>query len=432
MQSAGKRLGHGSNSCDMSTPPPNHGARPSEPPPFIAEMPSTARRELWLTIVLGLLMGFGAISTDVYLPALPTMANALKATSGAAAFTVGGYLVGFSLAQLIWGPISDRYGRRVPIATGLSLFVVASAGCALAESIEAMIAWRIVQAVGAGSASVLARAIVRDLYVGDRAAQKLSTLFIIMAIAPLVGPLVGGQILLFWSWRGIFWLLVAVGVTALVALSTIPETLPMRLRSSHRLSAAFLAYGPLLRNRRVLGFASVGGLFYIGVYAFVSGTPFAFIDYYGVSPQVFGFLFGACVIGMMVVHATNVRLVLRYGSERLLRLGTISVAVAGTLCAINAFTGLGGLVGLIIALAAYLAMAGLIIANSVAGAMSSNPQSAGAVSALVGTLHYGIGIAGSGLIAILSDGTPRPLGVAMALAGIGCFICSRTILPRGH
>ncbi|MBZ8143980.1 Bcr/CflA family drug resistance efflux transporter, partial [Rubrivivax gelatinosus] len=163
-------------------------------------------------------MGFASISTDLYLPAMPAMRAALGASPGTLDLTVSGFLIGFSLGQLLWGPISDRYGRRLPVTLGLLLFIVGSAGCALADSAPALVAWRVLQAAGACASVVLARAMVRDLYSGAPAARMMSTLMTVMAIAPLIGPSAGGWILAFGSWRAIFWTLVGIGVLTLAAL----------------------------------------------------------------------------------------------------------------------------------------------------------------------------------------------------------------------
>lgn len=381
--------------------------------------------------VLSALMGFGSISTDLYLPALPAMARALGAGEGTVELTIGGYLVGFSLGQLVWGPVGDRYGRRLPVAAGLVLFTVGSAGCALSSGAWEMVAWRVLQAVGACAGVVLARAMVRDLYPRDRAAQALSTLITIMAIAPLLGPLVGGQILVHASWRAIFWVLVCVGLATLAALFTLPETLPAHRRDPAPLGRALIRYGELLRDRRVLGYAGAGGFFYAGIFAYVAGTPSAYITYYGVPAQLYGLLFGASIVGIMAANTVNTQLVIRRGSDRLLRVGTAGAAVAGVLSAAAAATGRGGLAGLAVPLLLYCAASGLIVANSVAGALSRFPERAGAVSALVGAIQYGAGIAGSALVGTFADGTPWPLGLVVAAGGIGSLLCAR-LLPRAR
>ncbi len=377
--------------------------------------------------VLSALLAFASISTDFYLPALPTMAVSLRSDPGTVDFTISGYLIGFSLGQLLWGPVGDRYGRRGPVAVGLVLFVIGSAGCGLAGSAGAMIAWRVVQALGACASVVLGRAMVRDLYAGDRAAQVMSTLMMVMAIAPLLGPVLGGQILAVAGWRAIFWTLVGVGVLTLGALSTLPDTLPPGRRNAEPLWAAFARYGGLLRQRRLLGLMGIAGCFFGGTFAYIAGSPFAYIGYHHLAPQYYGLLFGAGIVGLMVLNFVNVRLVMRLGSERLLRAGNWLAAVAGVALAIDAGAGFGGLAGLVAPLFLFVSATGLISANAVAGALAEHPGQAGAVSALFGTIQYGTGILGSALVGVLADGTPWPMGAVVGAFGIGGLVCARLL-----
>lgn len=208
-------------------------------------------------------MGFASISTDVYLPAMPAMSQALLASPGAVEWTVSGYLVGFSLGQLFWGPVSDRYGRRVPVATGIVIFIIGSALCACAASIGSLIVWRIVQAFGASAGVVLSRAMVRDLYEGHHAVRMLSTLITVMAIAPLLGPIVGAQILTIGGWRAVFALLAVVGISTFATIFTLPETLPSTRRHHEPLSRAFLRYGELLTTPRLLAYTGAGAIFFM-------------------------------------------------------------------------------------------------------------------------------------------------------------------------
>lgn len=318
------------------------------------------------------------------------------------------------------------------MAIGLVLFVIGSAGCALAGSVWTMIGWRVVQAAGACAGVVLARAMVRDLFEGDRAAQMLSTLMTVMAIAPLLGPIVGGQILALAGWRAIFWTLVAVGLATLVALFTLPETLPQKRRNHEPLTSALARYGELCRNRRLLGYAGAGGFLYAGMFAYIAGTPFAYITYYHVSPRLYGLLFGVGVVGIMAANIVNSRLVTRFSSDLLLMRGIGIAALAGVALAIAAWTKLGGLVGLVLPLFVFVSMAGFIVANSIAGALADFPERAGAVSALVGAMHYGSGIVGSALVGALADGTPKPLGWVIALCGIGSLLCARLLIAARH
>ncbi|MFD2426069.1 multidrug effflux MFS transporter [Ralstonia solanacearum] len=336
---------------------------------------------LRILAILSTLMAFASISTDLYLPALPAMGAALHAGTGTIELTISGYLIGFSLGQLVWGPVGDRYGRRLPIAIGLVLFIIGSAGCAVSTSAGMMIGWRALQAVGACASVVLARAMARDLFTGHRAAQMLSTLMTVMAVAPLLGPSVGGLILHVASWRAIFWTLAGFGVATLAALCGLPETLPPPQRSREPLRRALVRYGELLRHRRLLGYAGAGGFFYCGMYAYIAGTPFAYITYHHLSPQVYGLLFGAGIVGIMVTNQVNARLVARFGGDRLMRAGTVGAALAGALLALTAWTDRGGLAGLVLPLFLFISATGFIVANSIAEALGSFAERAGSVSA---------------------------------------------------
>lgn len=398
------------------------------------EPDATLASPAWRVLaVLSALMGFASISTDFYLPAMPAMAAALHAGHGMLEYSISGYLVGFSVGQLFWGPVSDRCGRRMPVAVGLVLFIIGSAGCALAGSAPTVIAWRIVQALGASACVVISRAIVSDLYKGPRAARMMSTLLVVMAIAPLLGPVTGAQVAAWAGWRAIFWLLVALGAASLAALYTIPETLPPRLRQRGPLGGVFTRYAQLLARPRILAYAGAGGFFYAGLFAYIAGTPFAYITYHHLPAPYYGLLFGAGILGIMATNIVNARLVTRLGSDLLLVRGALAAALAGIACALAAWADWGGLVGLLLPLFVFVSCTGLIVANSVAGALADSSAQAGAVSALVGALQYGSGIAGSGLVGAFADGTPRPMGWVIALAGVGSLLCARTLLKSaGH
>lgn len=380
-------------------------------------------------------MGFASISTDIYLPGMPTMSHALGADMGTAEWTVSGYLIGFALGQLFWGPVGDRFGRRLPVAIGIVLFVLGSAGCAMATGIWWVIAARVVQAAGASAGVVLGRAMVRDLYQGPRAASMMSTLMTVMAIAPLIGPLVGGQVLLAMGWRAIFWVLVGVGVVTLALLTTLPETLPPKHR--HRVGAveAIARYAALLRNRRAMAYVGAGAFFYGGMFAYVAGSPFAYITYHGLPPQYYGLLFGLGIIGIMGSNMINARLVHRFGVDTMLKAGIVWAAGSALLVAVATWTDIGGLPGLVLALFLYISATGLIVANSIAGVLEEAPQGAGAASALVGAVQYGSGIFSSALIGAFANGTPAPMGTVIlvtAIASIACLAGLRAAPSASH
>jgi DHA1 family bicyclomycin/chloramphenicol resistance-like MFS transporter len=390
--------------------------------PSAQAAPHAGRRHV--LAILSALMGFASISTDFYLPAMPNMAAQLGADAGKVEYTISGFLIGFSLGQLLWGAISDKYGRRVPVAIGLVLFVIGSAGCAMSQSVEAMIAWRILQALGACAGVVLSRAMVRDLYEGPRAAQMLSTLIAVMAIAPLLAPIIGGQIDALAGWRAIFWTLVVLGLLALAGLLSLPETLPSERRRTDPLIGAFRRYANLLGHRKIIGYAGAGAFFYSGMYAYIAGTPFAFITYHHVPAEYYGLLFGAGIIGIVITNLINARLVHHFGMDRILMAGTLIAMLAGLVLAVNAYSDIGGLWGLFLPLLVFVSVTGFVVANSIAGAMADYPEQAGSVSALVGAIQYGSGIAGSGLVGVFADGTPWPLGWVIAVMSIGSVLCA--------
>jgi len=381
--------------------------------------------------ILGLLMGFASISTDLYLPAMPAISTALDAPEGVMEWTLTSFLIGFCLGQLFWGPISDRRGRWKPAMVGIVLFMIGSAGCAMAGDSLTLIVSRIVQATGAAGAVVLSRAIVGDLYKGHRAAQVMSTLMMIMATAPLLGPIIGGQLLTLAGWRAIFWAQIGIGAVGLIALFALPETLPPARRQQEGLSRALSHYGLLLRHRRILGYGGAGGFFYGGMFAYFAGTPGAYITYHHVPAQLYGVLFGLGIVGLIAANVINARIVPTFGPDRLLMGGTMAAAAAALVIAVMAGTGWGGLWGLIVPLFVYVSSAGFIVANSIIGALRAVPERGGSVSALVGAMQYGFGILGTGLVGAFADGTPWPMGWVIGLAGIGSLLSVRFIASHG-
>jgi DHA1 family bicyclomycin/chloramphenicol resistance-like MFS transporter len=380
-------------------------------------------------LILSILMAFGPLSTDLYLPALPTLAHAMRTGPDQMALTLSSYLIGFSFGQLLWGPVGDRYGRRGPIAAGLALFVLGSLGCGASMTAWQLIGWRVVQAVGASAGPVLARAMVRDLYEKERSAQMLSTLMTVMAIAPLAAPLLGGQILWLASWRAIFFTLCALGVLALGALLALPETLPPYRRLREPIGAALAGYVTLARDPRVILYAATGGFFYAGIFSYIAASPFAYIEYFHVPAEMYGLVFALPILGIMAVNFANTRLVMRLGGDRLCRIGSAGAALAGLVAAAETRLGFGGLAGLVAAMVVYGASSGFIIANSIAGALAAFPKRAGAASALVGSIHFGSGVFSAALVGALADGTPRPMTAIIAFGGVGSFICARWIAP---
>ncbi|MBI1678925.1 multidrug effflux MFS transporter [Citrobacter portucalensis] len=376
--------------------------------------PVTTASQTGLTFILILsgLMAFTSLSTDIYLPAMPTMAEDLHDN---VELTITGFLIGFTIAQLIWGPISDHMGRRKPLFIGMVLFIIGSAGCALSTSITQIVFWRVFQALGACTGPMLARAMIRDLFARTRAAQMLSTLVLVMAIAPIAGPLIGGQIIRLSTWHSIFWLLVVIGALMFISLNWLPETLPEDKRVKASLAGAFRNYRSLLTNGRFMRYTLSLTFYYVGAYAFITGSPFVYISYYHVDPQHYGWLFALNIIGVMAMSVVNRRLVQRHALEQLLKYATLLAALAAVVLALLVKLESGGVVAIIITVFLFFSMNGIIAATSTAAALDAVPNIAGSASALIGALQYGSGIISSLLLAAFSDGTPWTMAWIIAL-----------------
>lgn len=375
---------------------------------------------IFFVVILGALMAFTSLSTDIYLPAMPMMAAELQ---GNVELTITGFLIGFSFAQLIWGPISDRIGRRIPLFIGMVLFVIGSAGCALSSDMPQIVFWRVFQAFGACTGPMLARAMIRDLYARTRAAQMLSTLVIISAIAPVIGPLLGGQIVTIASWRAVFWLLVVMGAAMFIALWWLPETLPGEKRLTTPISSAFGNYASLLKNREFMRYTLCVSFFYVAAYAFIAGSPFVYISYYHVDPQHYGWLFAVNIIGVMALSSVNRRLVQRHPLHTLLRVAAFVAALATVLLALSVKTHIGGMVAMVLTIFIFFSMNGIVAAASTAAALDTVPSNlAGSASALIGSLQYGSGIVSSLLLSVFSDGTPWAMAWIMMAFTLLCFV----------
>lgn len=373
----------------------------------------STKTNLSFLIILSAFMAFTSLSTDIYLPAMPAMASEL---GGSAELTVTGFLIGFAIAQLVWGPISDRVGRKMPLFIGTMLFVIGSIGCAMSNSMEAIVFWRVFQAMGACVGPMLSRAMIRDLFSSTRAAQMLSTLVIIMAIAPIAGPLIGGVLLKIGSWHSIFWLLAVIGVLMFFAVFKLPETLPAEKRASGSLLSSFTNYGKLLTNARFMLYTLSVTFFYVAAYAFITGSPAVYISYFGIDEQYYGFLFGINIVGLMALSFVNRKLVARFKLPALLfRASLIAFAFALLLLAF-AFNDILGIWGVILPMFCVFSMNGIIAATANAAALDGVPSNlAGSAAALIGSLQYGSGIISSVLLALFSNGSPFTMAWIIAL-----------------
>ena len=377
------------------------------------------RPERLLLLGLGALTAMAPMATDMYLPGMPAIAADLGGTASQAQLTLSAFFFGFGGGQLLYGPLADRFGRRIPLLAGMALFTAATFGCALADDLGTLIVLRFLEAVGGAAGPVLARAAVRDLYGGDRAARVLSTMVLIMGAAPLFAPIVGGQLLLIASWRAIFWALCAYGVVCLATVVlVVGETLPPERRLTISAFGMIRSYGLLLSNRRYLGFALGGASVYGGLFAYLTGSPFVFIVLHGVPAEQFGLLFAINVVGLMLGASINRRLVMRLGAHRLLSYALVAAAVSGCALLAVALLDRGGLVALFVPLWCFISCLGFVGTNAMACGLALYPERAGTASALSGTIQFTIGATCGALVGLLNDGTAVPMAATIAGAGL--------------
>ncbi|MEB3198656.1 MAG: Bcr/CflA family multidrug efflux MFS transporter [Candidatus Sericytochromatia bacterium] len=383
--------------------------------------------------MLGALMAFPALSIDMYLPAFPALAQDLQATPGQVPYTLSAFFLGLALGQLLHGPLADRLGRKPPLLLGILLYVLASLGCAMAPGIEALTAWRFLQAVGGCAGMVVARAVVRDLCEPTAAARIFSWMMLVMGLAPILAPLGGGWLLELADWRAIFWFLAAFGLACLVAVTALlPETLPPAGRVPLSPGGVARVYGRLLQHRRFMAFALAGTCCSAGMFAYIAGSPHVFITLYGVPANQYGLYFGANAVGLIALSQLNRGLVTRYGVEAVLGAGITGAALLGLVLWGCAWTGLGGFWGLLVPLFGYVAMMGLISPNGMALALGSQRSHHGQASALLGTVQFTLATGSGLLVGALPHHSARPMTTLMALfglAGLTAFTLARRTAP---
>jgi DHA1 family bicyclomycin/chloramphenicol resistance-like MFS transporter len=385
-----------------------------------------------LVVILSMLAAFGPLATDMYLPALPEMTEALGADDAMGQLTISVFLAGVALAQLFYGPLSDRIGRRGPLLFGTALFALASAACGLARNMETMLVFRLLMALGGAAGMVLARAVVRDLFSGREMADFFSLLMVLMGAAPILAPLLGGQILLFAHWRVIFAVLFAAGAAACFFVwRSLPESLPPAKRQRHGIGLALAGYGQLLRNRQFMGYALVIGFNSGAFFTYLTCSPHVFIKLNGMSGQMYSALFGINALGMLAASAVNRRLLRNFSPGTILGAAIYGALPAGILLAVCAWTGFGGLILLVALLFATLASGGLVLPNATTLALAPCGRAAGSASALLGTLQFGIGGLAGALAGRFGASSALPMCAMFALCAAAACVALRQAEKAG-
>ena len=375
-----------------------------------------------LTSLLALLTGIAPMSVDMYLASLPDIARMLVASDAQVQLTLSFYLVGFAIGQVIWGPISDRHGRRPILLTAISVFIAASVVCTIAPTIEVLIAARFIQAVGGAGMTVLVRAVVRDVYEGLAVARELSRMTAVMALAPLIAPLLGGVLQTFFGWRANFIVLTGIGVAAaLLVMLYLAETLRSRAPEPVSFGSIFRSYRTFARDRTFLAYSGLLICAFGGLFAWISASAFVLQNLYGLSAFDFGLAFAVGSVGYLVGTWIAAHIVARVGLDRALGLGCAAMAAGGVAGVAGLMFGLTSATALVLPVAVFLAGLGLALPQAQAGALLPFPERAGAASSLVGFLQQTAGAVVGAVVVHLLGQSAWPLVLGVAIMGCGAL-----------
>ena len=383
-----------------------------------------------LTLLLAMLTALGPLSMDMYLPSLPDIAHVLGAPVARTQLTISSYLIGFAVGQMIYGPLSDRYGRRPVLLAAVALYLASTLACAAAQSVDLLIAARLLQGISGSGAIVLARAIVRDVYSGVQAARELSLMGSISATAPIVAPMIGGVLQAGFGWRANF---ICMSVGGLIALLVAGRLLPETLRPDNRASplsffSMMRGYGAVARHRGFLVYLGIITTTYAGLFAWVSGASVVLQGVYGLSAVTFGFTFALGAAGYMLGAMIATRLVVRLGLDRTIGVGVVVIAAGGLSLALAVATGVPGL-WLVAAMALYLAGVGLAMPQAMAGALTPFPDRAGTAASLMGLVQQALAAIIAAVIGAYLVQSAWPVtGVVVAM---GCLTFLLWALTRG-
>lgn len=385
---------------------------------------------LWIAIILGSLAAFGPLSLDMYLPALPTLGNDLHTSTSLAQLSLTACLLGLSLGQLIAGPLSDVRGRRTPLLIGLLIYTITSFLCALSPSIWMLIVLRFIQGLAGSAGIVISRAMVRDMYSGTELTKFFSLLMLVNGAAPILAPIVGGQLLRVTAWPGVFIVLGLIGlIMFIVVMFGLQETLPRERRSKGGMKQTLTTFRSLVQDRSFMGYALSQGLVVAAMFAYISGSPFVIQEIYGVSPQMFSLIFAINGLGIILATQITGRLVGRISETKLLVSGLILAALGGVTLLIMIIIG-AGLAAILPPLFIVVSCVGIVTTTGFSLAMQKQGQSAGSASALLGVLSFIFGGLVAPLVGLGGSLTAIPMGIVIAVADVGSILCYIILIRR--
>ncbi|BAU28326.1 DHA1 family bicyclomycin/chloramphenicol resistance-like MFS transporter [Aneurinibacillus soli] len=391
--------------------------------------PARSRR-LWMAIILGALSAFGPLSLDMYLPALPVLAEDLHTSASLTQLSLTFCLLGLAIGQLLAGPISDVRGRRGPLLIGIAVYAVSSLLCAFAPSIWALIALRFIQGLAGSAGIVISRAMVRDMYSGTELTKFFSLLMLVNGAAPILAPIAGGQLLRMTSWTGVFIVLSIIGIALLLAVYvSVPETLAAPHRSKGGLMNLLSTFRNLLRDRMFMGYALSQGLVMAAMFAYISGSPFVLQNIYGASPQLFSLFFAINGLGIIIATQITGKLAGRISETKLFVSGLWLACLGGTILLSMILIG-AGLLAILLPLFVVVSSVGIVTTVGFSLAMQNQQQAAGSASALLGVLSLIFGGLVAPLVGIGGSHTAIPMGMVIAITDIGAIVCYAILIWR--
>ena len=384
-----------------------------------------------LALVLGLISAVGPFAIDMYLPALPTIGHALGATPAGVQASLIVFFVALGLGQVVYGPVSDMVGRKAPLYFGLLLFAAGSIGCALAPSIEWLVALRFVQGLGACAGMVVPRAVIRDLHTGNDAARLMSLLMLVFSVSPILAPLTGSLLIDNFGWRAVFWAVTVAAAFSLVLLATaLPETRPPAERVGSSVGSALQAYGVLLRDPHFLGLSLIGGFGVASFFAYLSNSSFVLIDHYGLSSRQYSIAFAANAASFIGASQLTSRLGTRFGLAPMVMVAVSAYAAVMVLALALLLAGVQSLALLLALLFVAYGFLGLVIPATMVLSMDAHGPIAGTASALGGTLHFVAGILVMALVSPFANGDPVPMLVGIAGSAVVAFAIALATLRK--
>jgi DHA1 family bicyclomycin/chloramphenicol resistance-like MFS transporter len=382
-------------------------------------------------IILGLLSAIGPFAIDMYLPALPAIGKDLGSDTSVTQLSLLAFFISFALAQLVYGPLSDMWGRKLPLYLGIGIFAAASIGCALATDIETLIAFRFLQGIGGAAGMVIPRAVVRDMHTGVQAARLMSLLMLVFSISPILAPLSGSAVIEFYGWRGVFWAVTIAAFIGLILLATqMKETRPVEHRRESSIGAALSAYGLLLRDKNFLTLTFIGGLGISSFLVYLANSPFVLIEHYGLTPAQYSIAFSINAVSFFSVSQLTGFLGARYGLVRVMRVAVTAFALTMVVMAAVMASGFDSLPVMAVFLFIGYGFLGLVIPTTAVRALEEQGEIAGPASSLMGTLHFVAAAFAMVLVSTVFDGTALPMVAGIALVAALAFILTQVTIGR--